>query len=359
MDASHAAVRGYASRFGLRLEPFAGGKSLVYTAGRRRFVGTEVQRDVSRFWARVEALGRRSGPALDRQSAAQLVHRLALDPLARFLVEHELRQEFTVEPRELSLLHLVTRPRGRGPRYRFAGGNDRLVGALAEPLGDRVSLDTRVSSVEWNVNGVTVAGGGDRVRADVCVLAVPLPVLANIRFEPELPALLASAVEELQYGRGTKTLVQYDRRFWSARGGSGEIVSDLAFQQSWETTGRQPSPRGILVASTPGRYGDIYGKVGKSTRVQLAASEIDDVYPGSLGLQERGSSSAWHTEPLSGGTFVAYAPGQVTRFRALLRRPVGPLYLAGEHADDYSGTMEGAVRSGRRVAAAVEAHLGR
>ena len=37
-----------------------------------------------------------------------------------------------------------------------------------------------------------------------------------------------------------------------------------------------------------------------------------------------------------------------------LRRPAGRVYFAGEHADAYTSYMEGAVRSGRRVAAAIE-----
>jgi monoamine oxidase len=37
----------------------------------------------------------------------------------------------------------------------------------------------------------------------------------------------------------------------------------------------------------------------------------------------------------------------------VLQRPVGRVWLAGEHADAYAGTMEGAVRSGRRVAVAI------
>jgi monoamine oxidase len=359
IDQSHVAVRRAVRRLGLRLEPFGGAETVVYTDGRRRHPSAAVEANVRRFWARVEALGRSPSSALDHRSAAQLVAGLGLDSLAGFLVRHQLRQDFTVEPHELSLLHLATRPRARGPAYRVAGGNDRLAEALAEPLGKRVSLNARVSRIDWDSDGVTVTGGGDRLRADACVLAVPLPALRAIRFEPELPVRLASAVEELQYGRGTKTVVQYDNRFWRASGGSGAIVSDLTFQQSWEATSGQPGPRGILVASTPGRFGDVYARVGKGTRVQLVASEIDDVYPGSLGLQERGSSAAWHDEYLSGGTFVAYAPGQVTRFREVVRRPVGPLHLAGEHADDHAGTMEGAVRSGRRVAATIALRLRR
>jgi monoamine oxidase len=41
---------------------------------------------------------------------------------------------------------------------------------------------------------------------------------------------------------------------------------------------------------------------------------------------------------------------------SVLRRPAGPIRLAGEHTDnDYWGYMEGAVRSGRRAALAIAA----
>ena len=153
--------------------------------------------------------------------------------------------------------------------------------------------------------------------------------------------------------------MQYKRRFWRTPGKRATVRTDLPFQSSWEATEHQSGRRGILVAHTAGRFGDVYGKVGSQTRVLLAADEIDDVYPGSLALQDGGSTSAWHTESLSGGTFVAYAPGQVTRFQSVLRRTVGPLHLAGEHADAHAGTMEGAVRSGQRVAQAIAARARR
>jgi monoamine oxidase len=85
----------------------------------------------------------------------------------------------------------------------------------------------------------------------------------------------------------------------------------------------------------------------------LAADEIDDVYPNSRRYYVKGISAALSRETPTGGTFTAYAPDQVGQFWDVLRRPVGRLFLAGEHADAYAGTMEGAVRSGRRIAAAL------
>jgi len=62
---------------------------------------------------------------------------------------------------------------------------------------------------------------------------------------------------------------------------------------------------------------------------------------------------AWANERYTGGTYSAFAPGQVTRFWSALRTPVGPIHLAGEHTDEYWGYMEGAIRSGQRAAKAI------
>ncbi|HZT52788.1 MAG TPA: FAD-dependent oxidoreductase, partial [Gaiellaceae bacterium] len=125
------------------------------------------------------------------------------------------------------------------------------------------------------------------------------------------------------------------------------------FQTAWEATASQSGRPGILLTYTTGGDAVLLGTRPDAVRILLAADEIDDVYPSTRALVDRGSSIAWQNEVPSGGSYVAYGPGQVTRFWRALRRPAGRLYLAGEHTDAYCGTMEGAVRSGRRVATAI------
>jgi monoamine oxidase len=63
---------------------------------------------------------------------------------------------------------------------------------------------------------------------------------------------------------------------------------------------------------------------------------------------ERGAELVW-----SLGRRASFAPGQLDAARPLLRQPFGRLRLAGEHTDERAGSMEGALRSGARVAAAI------
>ena len=60
---------------------------------------------------------------------------------------------------------------------------------------------------------------------------------------------------------------------------------------------------------------------------------------------------AWHNDPYVMGGFVAYGPNQITRHWNAFLEPAGKVYFAGEHtAVEYVGYLEGAVRSGIRVA---------
>jgi monoamine oxidase len=331
-----------------------------------------VEAEINRFWGRVAALAApldpfdpaAAGASLDRRSAAWLLESLHIEGTARALLEHRLRDRFNVEPDRLSLLFLcqtvkreAKQPRTGVAALRIRGGNDQLPRALAEQIND-LRLLTSARRIELHPGGVRVGIHGGQVVARFCVLAAPLPaVSALLDFSPPLPRALGEAIAGLNYGVATKVLLQYSNRFWRGRGDSGRILTDLTFQTAWEATSGQAGTRGILTAYVTGLNGAFYTGRFANTRQLLAADEIDDVYPGSRSLYADGRAAAWGNEAPSRGSIAAYAPGQVTQYWRVLRRPHGRLFLAGEHTDSYSGSMEGAVRSGRRAAAAIDALL--
>jgi monoamine oxidase len=381
IDTEHTFMRFYARRFGLgledlRAEPDAHLGGVVYLDRRRRptptvFTGA-VRKESERFWNRVEALAApldardpvAGGARLDRHSAAWLLDSMHVEGTARVLVEHGLRTRFTVEPDQLSLLFLcqavkrsASQPRSGIAALRIRGGNDQLPRAFGELIDD-LRLVTTAQRIELHPGGVRVGVHGGALAARFCVLAAPPPAVRQlIEFSPPLPPVLREALTELGFGNATKILLQYSKRFWRGRGESGRVLTDLTFQTAWEATGGQAGSHGILTTYPTGRNGALYASRFPTTRQLLAADEIDDVYPRSRPLFAHGAAAVWQNEAPSRGSIAAYAPGQVTRYWRVLRRPHGRLFLAGEHTDSYSGSMEGAVRSGRRAAAAIEALL--
>jgi monoamine oxidase len=302
----------------------------------RRFISGKTGDDIGRFRVRVASI--RPSPALDARSAAWLIRDLGLSDRARFLIGHELRESYGVEPEYLSLLFYVQQSRvsrDAATLFRIRGGADLLPLALARGLD--VRLEEPASHVERRSSGVSVDG----IDADVCVVTVPVPVLASMEFEPELPPVLTAALDLLAYGHGVKSALEYGRR--PTRG----VVADLTFQWAWDVDRR------LVTTYTTGRNGILLGSVSRRTRPLLVADELEEIYPGSRAYYEHGESVAWHLDGWSQGTAVAYAPGQVNRFQAALRRPLGRVHFAGEHTDAFAGTMEGAVRSGLRAAEAI------
>jgi monoamine oxidase len=77
----------------------------------------------------------------------------------------------------------------------------------------------------------------------------------------------------------------------------------------------------------------------------------------------------WHRDPLTGGAYSTWAPGQLTQFAGLLwyedeggqavqQARDGRILFAGEHVSDaWSGYMNGAAQTGRLAAQTLIAEL--
>jgi monoamine oxidase len=368
VDVNHRALLALVRRSELGLENVRrGGVDLpgaAYLRGRRfdadDLYTPRVEAQIARYERRMEALARRPAAGLDARSVASLLDELALGPAARFLVEHDLRDEYTVEPDRLSLLFHARAwkltedvPESGIEAYRVRGGNSRLPRALADDLD--VQLGTPVDAVVATAGGVRVETGARALRGDFCVVAAPLPALRAVRFDPGLPARHAEAVRDMQYGTGVKTLLQYRRRIWRSQGFNGDTFTDLTVGTTWGATDGQPGTPGVLLGYTGAAAGTALGELSAPERVARVAGELDRIYPGSRALLARAGTYAWQRERFTGGTYTAYAPGQMTRFAAAIRRPHGRIHFAGEHTDAFASYMEGAVRSGHRAAREIAA----
>jgi monoamine oxidase len=228
------------------------------------------------------------------------------------------------------------------PTHRIAEGNQGLAVALAKRLGRRVRLATPVRQVRWDADGVRCITDDGVVIADHAVLAIPAPLLVELPIVPALPLSLHQALRNLPYGEAAKlhlalrstpapsAVMSVADRFWTwtatdGRGRVAPIVHGFA--------GSAAALERLRVAEGPATW-----------RARIASLRPDlDL------LDVDGSFTTWSDDPWSRGAYSADAPKADDE--VLLRTPVGPLHLAGEHtAGEWSGLMEGALRSGERAA---------
>lgn len=117
-------------------------------------------------------------------------------------------------------------------------------------------------------------------------------------------------------------------------------------------------------------YGALMGFIEADEMRAHDASDVDEVkaavlkdYAAYFGDKAKSPTSfvlqRWDNEGFSRGGPVAYAPpGVLTEYGAALRKPADGIHWAGTETSTYwNGFMDGAVRSGERVAKEVLAAL--
>jgi monoamine oxidase len=170
------------------------------------------------------------------------------------------------------------------------------------------------------------------------------------------PARKLTAINTSRMGTNSKLHLQFTERVWNQQGYTGEVFTDLGFQNTWEVTRGQPGTAGVLVNFTGGAVGaDAAGLTAKSF---LAKAE--PTIPGlTAAWTGRSTLQYWTGYPWTRGSYSYYAPGQYTTITGVEEQAVNGCHFAGEHTSlEYQGYLNGAVETGRRAAQEIIDDLG-
>ena len=232
-----------------------------------------------------------------------------------------------------------------GRYFRVASGNQTLAEAMARILPD-VRTGHVVDAIARDDDGVTARVGSDAERADAVVVAVPAPIVARLTFTPGLPPDLAEAHTSLRMGHASKFAVATRQR--------PPARSRQAADRSmwcWTAAGAGGKTRRCVAsfAGSPAAQASLGVTRGELTPWLEAVRAMNP----DLTLVDEPVMYAWADDPYTLGAYVAWDPASWAR-RQVFSRTVGAVVFAGEHTEhDHHGTMEGALRSGRRAAAQV------
>jgi monoamine oxidase len=247
------------------------------------------------------------------------------------------------------LLHGLN-SRGSSISYRIEGGNDRLPGEFAKRV--EVRYGAPVAGVKQDDRGVDVtiqsAAGTETLRADRVVCALPCPVIGRIFESARLSDAKARAIREQHYSRTVKVFLQTRTRFWLKDGLSGHVTTDLPIERLTPDPGADPGARGALTAYPIGAYTAALERMTEAERVTAAREQAQQIFPELPTFFEGGVSQCWGLDPWQRGSFALHTPGQIG-FIDTLAQPEGRVHFAGEHTSMWTGWMQGALDSARRV----------
>lgn len=304
---------------------------------------------------------------LDRLTAARWLADEVEHPDARTFFPLFIGEMMAADPAAISVLHMAFYLRsGGGIRYlnafeggaqqwRIDGGAHLLTQALAERLGERVRLAHPVSAIIQNDNEVvvhcasTIGGEASQYRADRVVVAVPPLLAQQIEFQPALRRPRATPAT----GRGcaVKVHLGYPAPIWRERGLSGWSVSANGPLLSTVDDSPADESAGVLTGFVTGAEASAFSALSPSQQRQAVLDHTRQLFP-ELPAPKQCTVTDWLAEQYSRGCYAAlFGPGDWLRLGPTLTEPHGRVHWAGtETSLEFFGLMEGAIRSGRRVA---------
>ncbi|WP_428668224.1 flavin monoamine oxidase family protein [Runella sp.] len=271
---------------------------------------------------------------------------------------------WAADPSEISMLHalfytksgkdldMLMNVKGGAQEERMVGGMQTVANRMVETFKDNLRLNSPVKRIEHTAERVTVSGEDFSFEAKHVVVAVPPPVINNISFQPALPSSRTQLTQQMFMGAVWKTYAIYDRPFWRDENLNGLAATpDGHITVTFDNSPKDGS-KGILMGFVLGNQAKSFAELSPAQRQDQALGAFATFY-GEKALQPlRYLDYTWTPEEWTGGCYAGVLPkGVWTSVGKWLREPIGNIHWAGtETSDVWNGYIEGAVRSGERVA---------
>jgi len=344
---------------------------------------TRIRRD---YWTRFEAIARRLRSSGRDRSVADFLRAQRRMPLRDRELLASIVEGYDAADLERASEHALSmrgEPRedpGERAQFRVASGYDRVPRWLASRLHPgraRVRLGAAAARVRWRRGEVEVStSGGETMRARCAVITLPAGVLqaragsrGAVAFEPD-PAPVRRALSGIAMGDVCRLALVFDEPFWSEpdvlarrvpRGALGEGESAFvhlpgAQLPTWWSAAPVQAP--LMVAWAGGSEARRLLALPREELVRRALAQLAQIWRLDPSRLRRRLVDwrlhDWSADPFSRGAYSYQVVGGASAPDALKRPVAGTLFFAGEATEGQkSGTVPGAIASGRRAARAV------
>lgn len=287
------------------------------------------------------------------------------DPAVMSLMRVLATSVFTVEPAELSLLHVLAYIRSAGSLWlltigaqkrRLVGGSQQVSLRSAEELGSGVvRLGRPVERIAQADGIVTIGTAEATLTARRAIVAAPIALVDRIAFDPPLPAARAHLHQRVAPGATVKVHCVYSRPFWREEGLSGQALSDAGPVSVTFDNSPPSGVPGILVGFVEADEARRFGKLEPEARRKTVIDCLVALFGHDAATPLDYVETSWSEEEWTRGCYGSnLVPGTWTRYGEALRAPFELVHWAGaETSPVWMNYMDGAVRSGERAAAEV------
>jgi monoamine oxidase len=235
---------------------------------------------------------------------------------------------------------------------RFLGGADQPARKMADELRDQIRLSHPVSMVRQASNQVIVSGADFSFSARKLAVAIPPTLVQKISFDPILPAEKTQLFQRMPMGCVWKCYAVYNKPFWRSKGLNGLVASTSGFPSLVFDNSPQDTSQGILMGFVLADQARAFTQLDETARKEKILEAFTKFFGMEAAHPILYTDQCWAEEEWSGGCYTGFmAPHTMTSLGSVLRKPTGLIHWAGtETSDLWNGYIEGAIRSGERVA---------
>ena len=249
-------------------------------------------------------------------------------------------------------LQLYTQSRGMGTSMSVKGGAQRLPEAMAASLPRKVKLEQRVTSITVETQSVLIEiANGKTYRAAQCICTLPFGALRNIPIKAFMSEAQSAAIRELPYTQILQIHLKAKTNFWEKDGLPADMWTDLPIERIFADRDVDGTPNGLFRIWINGRGARRSVWEDRSKIAERVSAYMKTVRPASEGEFDVLAVQDWtKTNPLAGGAYMHWAPGQISQWAEAMDQPASSLVFAGEHLSRLHTGMEGAMESGENAA---------
>jgi monoamine oxidase len=266
-----------------------------------------------------------------------------------------------LEASEMSVLDVLFMLRSAGSLqhllhaqdFRLIEGAQELARRSALRLGDALVLEAPVAAIAQDEEGVTVSCGCGTVRCRRVAVCAPLRVAAEIAYSPPLPADRVTLMRSRPTGVLMKFHAVYPSPFWRRSGLNGQSFSTAhAMAATGDNSPGDGSGRGVLVGLTGADRARALSALPEAERRSEILTSLASLFGPEACLPEALLIEDWSKERWTSGLAPVEAKARTwTTVGHAYRGPSGRVHWGGtETSPEWQGYMEGALRSGLRLA---------
>ena len=231
--------------------------------------------------------------------------------------------------------------------YRISGNSSAMIQKLADPVQDRIHLETAVSGISEIGNKIAVQTDKGVFTAEKVIVTIPPKIATRIEFKPELSEVVTRAMDSTHtwMSNAMKVGMTFKTPFWREKNFSGTIIGQVgAVTELYDHNNVGENTYALMGFLNEGLR-DLSAEDRKQRILEYLTKYLGEEIRDYLSYEEKDWSQDWNTscETIK-SVYMSPSYGNPVFAQTYMNNRL--LFSGAETSPLYGGYMDGAIYSG-------------